>query len=79
MGKIIIGDFEAAHLSLPQNLLKKQRLSLGKTQQQVANDAKISVRQYQRFESGAQIFGNSSFAIGIRVCQALEINPIDMS
>jgi transcriptional regulator with XRE-family HTH domain len=79
MGKIIIGDFEFAHLSLPHDLLKERRLSLGKTQQQVANEAKITLRQYQRCESGAQNFGSTSFAIGIRVCQALEINPIDMA
>ena len=55
-------------------ILKKAREKLGLTQQQVANKARIQLRQYQRFESGERNLTSSSFNIGCNVLDALEID-----
>ena len=55
-------------------VLKKAREKLGMTQQQVANKARIQLRQYQRFESGERNLTSSSFNIGCSVLEALEID-----
>jgi len=44
------------------------------TQQQVANKARIQLRQYQRFESGERNLTSSSFNIGCSVLEALDID-----
>jgi len=55
-------------------ILKNAREKLGLTQQQVANKARIQLRQYQRFESGERNLTSSSFSIGCSVLEALEID-----
>ena len=57
-------------------MLRMQREALGYTQQQVASLAHITLRQYQRFESGERNLESSSFRIGLNVCFALRINPM---
>ena len=57
-------------------MLRMQREALGYTQQQVASLAHITLRQYQRFESGERKLESSSFRIGLNVCFALKINPM---
>lgn len=56
------------------SILKRAREKLGLTQQQVANKARIQLRQYQRFESGERNLTSSSFNIGCSVLEALEID-----
>lgn len=58
-------------------ILKDYRDSLGLTQQEVANKAKIQLRQYQRFESGDRNLSSSSFYIACRVIEALGMNISD--
>lgn len=57
------------------HILKNRREELGMTQQQVADKARIQLRQYQRFESGERDLSSSSMRIGVSVCQALELDP----
>lgn len=57
-------------------MLRRQREALGLTQQQVADIAQITLRQYQRFESGERDLSSSSFRIGLNVCKALRIDPM---
>ncbi len=57
------------------HILKNQRENLGLTQQQVADYAKIQLRQYQRLESGERSIYSSSFRIAISVCKALNLDP----
>lgn len=57
------------------HILKNQRTNLGLTQQQVADCAKIQLRQYQRFESGERSIYGASFRIAISVCKALKLDP----
>lgn len=56
--------------------LAKQREALGLTQQEVADRAKINIRQYQRLENGERSIYSSSFRIGLNVCHALKIDPM---
>ena len=69
---------EGTHLKYVSDFaaLRLQREALGYTQQQVANLAHITLRQYQRFESGERRIESSSFRIGLNVCCALRINPM---
>lgn len=57
------------------HILKNRREELGMTQQQVADKAKIQLRQYQRFEKGERDLSSSSMRIGVSVCNALELDP----
>ena len=56
-------------------VLRDYRHKLGLTQQQVADKAKIQLRQYQRFESGEGNLSSSSFRIACRVMDALGLDP----
>lgn len=56
-------------------ILKDYREKLGLTQQQIADKAKIQLRQYQRFESGERNLSSSSFNIACRVMEALGLDP----
>ena len=57
-----------------KSVLKDYREELGLTQQQVADKAKIQLRQYQRFESGERNLSSSSFSIACRVIEALGLD-----
>jgi len=56
-------------------VLKDYRDKLGLTQQQVADKARVQLRQYQRFESGERNLSSSSFDIACRVIEALGLDP----
>lgn len=58
-----------------RSMLWHYREKLGLTQQQVADRAKIQLRQYQRFESEERSISSSSFNIACRVIEALELDP----
>lgn len=51
--------------------LSELRNRLGKTQQEVANEAEISLRQYQRLEAGKSLVDKMSVSAGIRLAEAL--------
>jgi len=56
-------------------ILREYREKLGLTQQQVADKARIQLRQYQRFEAGERNLSSSSFSIACRVIEALGLDP----
>jgi len=56
------------------NVLKKRRDELGLTQQQVANLASISTRQYQRLETGERQISGTAFRIGVAIADVLEMD-----
>lgn len=58
-------------------LLKNRRLELGLTQQQVADRAKIQLRQYQRVESGERHITGASARIMLAICSVLKIDPYE--
>jgi transcriptional regulator with XRE-family HTH domain len=57
-----------------RRILQDAREELGLTQRQVADAAKIRLRQYQRFESGERNLTSSSFDIARRVLDALGLD-----
>jgi len=56
-------------------ILKDRRIDLGLTQQQVADMARIQLRQYQRLESGERSMSGASMRIGLSVCHVLRLDP----
>lgn len=58
-------------------IIKKHREHLGMTQQQVANEVGITVRQYQRYESGEKSIYSASFQIGVRLFKILGLEIKD--
>lgn len=55
-------------------VLRDTRDKLGLTQQEIADRARIQLRQYQRFESGERNLSSSSFHIACRVIEALGLD-----
>ena len=56
------------------SVLYEQRIVHRLTQKQVAERAKITLQQYQKFERGARNIMTSSFRIACRVIEALELD-----
>ena len=55
-------------------VLSEKRQILRLTQQEVADRAKITLRQYQRLESGERNILTSSFSLACRVIEALNMD-----
>lgn len=55
--------------------LRYRREEFGMSQQQVADAAGITLRQYQRFESGERRMASASLRIGLSVCSVLKLDP----
>lgn len=54
--------------------LKKRRKQLGLTLQEVADNAGLSIKQYQRFEAGDRELASASFMTTVRVLKALNMD-----
>ena len=57
-------------------MLRKARLEMGYTQQEVATLIGMHIKAYQRLEYGERDIRNCSMRIGLAVCAALGIDPI---
>lgn len=55
--------------------LSYRREELCMTQQAVADAAGITLRQYQRFESGERNMSSASLRIGLSICHVLKLDP----
>lgn len=55
--------------------LMYRRKEFGMTQQQVADAAGITLRQYQKLESGERNMSSASMRIGLSVCHVLKLDP----
>lgn len=55
--------------------LKLRREEMKLSQQQVADAANITLRQYQRFESGERRMSSASMRIGLAICHVLNLDP----
>ena len=62
-------------IELDHHILKARRNELKLTQQQVANEAEIQLRQYQRLESGERTMASASLRIGLSICYVLKLDP----
>jgi transcriptional regulator with XRE-family HTH domain len=63
-------------IQLECSTLKQARKKLGLTQQQVADQARIHQRQYQRFENGERNLSSASFSIACRVLDVLQLDIV---
>ena len=59
-------------------ILRDRRMELGISQQALATEVGMQIRQYQRFEYGQQLLSNTSMKQGLRICAALELNPFEV-
>lgn len=59
-------------------ILKNRRVELGLTQQAIAVELGMHIRQYQRFEYGEQSLAKCSMRTGLRICAVLRLNPYDV-
>lgn len=55
--------------------LRLRREEIGLSQQEVADAAGITLRQYQRFESGERRMASATLRIGLSVCHVLSLDP----
>lgn len=68
-------SYPFAEIDSESGLLLNRRKQLGLTQSDVAKKAGITVRQYQRLESGERRLSTSTFRIAMGVINALRLDP----
>lgn len=71
----IFGGEEYERVQADHHILLARRQQLGMTQQQVADAARIQLRQYQRLESGERSMSGASMRIGLSICAVLKLDP----
>lgn len=59
-------------------ILRERRLELGMSQQEVAVEVGLHIRQYQRFEYGERRLSNCSLKMGLKICAVLELDPYEL-
>lgn len=57
-------------------MLRKARLEMGYTQQEVATLIGMHIKAYQRLEYGERDIRNCSMRLGLAICAVLGIDPI---
>ena len=57
------------------DILRSRRIQLGFSQQDVADGAKMQLRQYQRLESGERTIEGATMKTALSVCAVLKLNP----
>jgi transcriptional regulator with XRE-family HTH domain len=62
-------------LCYPHHTLKEARQNKRLTQRQIADECGITLRQYQRLESGQRSLSGTSFRVGMALCELLDIDP----
>ena len=66
------------HITRESETLRKARMKLGYSQQQVATMAGMQIRQYQRFEYGEREVYRVNLRSGLLLCVVLELNPVTL-
>ena len=59
-------------------IMKKRRKEMGFTQGDIAEEAGITLQQYQNFEYGKRKIANCSTIMALRICAALELDPYEL-
>ena len=59
-------------------ILRDRRKELDISQQALATEVGLEVRQYQRFEYGQQLISHANMKLGLRLCAALELDPFEL-
>lgn len=57
-------------------MLRKARIEMGYTQQQLATLIGVHIKAYQRLEYGERDIRNASMKIGLAICAVLCIDPM---
>lgn len=60
-------------------ILRERRQELHLTQQDIAIEVGLQLRQYQRFEYGERKLSSATLKLGLRVCAALELDPYEVA
>lgn len=60
--------------ALPHEKVKQARLNKNLTQSQVAEHCHITLRQYQRLESGERSLTSTSVHVGVAICDLLNLD-----
>lgn len=69
-----LSGFQTVHLEKKNgSILREKRVVLGLTQKDVAERAKITLRQYQKFESGERNIMTCSFQMWVPVPYTQEV------
>ena len=77
MSDFDLSGFQICHLDDDMHsVLYEQRVIHGMTQKQVAEKAKITLQQYQKFESGERNLRTASFDVACRVLEALNLDIV---
>lgn len=58
--------------------LKRRRLAMGYSQQEVAALLGVHIRQYQRLEYGERSMETTCMKLGLAVCAVLNIDPFEL-
>ena len=66
------------HTTRESEMLRKARMKLGYSQQQVATMAGMQIRQYQRFEYGEREVYRVNLRAGLLLCAALDLDPLTL-
>lgn len=71
-----LSGYQLCHLDdkKPGEILREQRVTQNMTQVQVATKARITLQQYQKFESDARNIRTASFQLACRVLRALNMD-----
>ena len=59
-------------------IMKKRRKEMGFTQGDIAEEAGITLQQYQNFEYGRRKISNCSTILALLICAALELDPYEL-
>lgn len=59
-------------------ILRERRISMGLTQEQLAGEAGMDLRAYQRYEYGKVKISKATMKVGLRICAALELDPYEV-
>ena len=59
-------------------IMKKRRKEMGFTQGDIAEEAGITLQQYQNFDYGRRKIANCSTILALRICAALELDLYEL-
>ena len=62
----------------PYEKVKQARIKMELTQSQVAEKCGITLRQYQRLESGERSLTSTSVHVGVTICDLLKLDIHDL-
>ena len=71
-------DLSSSTANREATILRQRRESLGLTQKEIATEAGIDMRTYQRYEYGIISLSSTTMKVGLRICAALELDPYEV-